>query len=175
MLRSIYRSARLFKILPKCVFSSIGGMLSDIQFVSYIQPKNCIISRRAFSSSTTGEVFETQIDILDLNEYKSISNEYLENLADSLEDLAETYPEIDCELFQGVMTLLISHIGTYVINKQPPNKQIWLSSPVSGPKRYDLVKGRWITLRDHSSLSKLLETEIGNALNQKSLSLHLHR
>ena len=28
-------------------------------------------------------------------------------------------------------------LGTYVINKQSPNRQIWLSSPVSGPKRYD--------------------------------------
>lgn len=26
-----------------------------------------------------------------------------------------------------------------MLNKQPPNKQIWLSSPVSGPKRYDYV------------------------------------
>lgn len=31
--------------------------------------------------------------------------------------------------------------GTYVLNKQPANKQIWLSSPVSGPKRYDYVAG----------------------------------
>lgn len=26
-----------------------------------------------------------------------------------------------------------------MLNKQPPNKQIWLSSPLSGPKRYDYV------------------------------------
>ena len=26
--------------------------------------------------------------------------------------------------------------GVYVINKQTPNKQIWLSSPISGPQRY---------------------------------------
>ena len=32
----------------------------------------------------------------------------------------------------GVLTLkLPSSKGTYVINKQPPNKQIWLSSPTS--------------------------------------------
>ena len=30
----------------------------------------------------------------------------------------------------GVLTLKLGDKGTYVINKQPPNKQIWLSSPV---------------------------------------------
>jgi len=61
-----------------------------------------------------------------------------------------------------------------VINKQPPNKQIWLSSPISGPKRYDYVvlgegqhekegggSGGWIYLRDGSSLSELLLKEVG--------------
>lgn len=76
-----------------------------------------------------------------------------------------------------------------MINKQPPNKQIWLSSPVSGPKRYDWVVagrdaaqhekegsvllddaeaagddgegGKWIYIRDGSGLSDLLKNEIG--------------
>lgn len=30
----------------------------------------------------------------------------------------------------GVLTLKLGDKGTYVINKQPPNKQIWLSSPI---------------------------------------------
>lgn len=32
-------------------------------------------------------------------------------------------------LKSGVLTLILDDKGTYVINKQPPNKQIWLSSP----------------------------------------------
>ena len=71
----------------------------------------------------------------------------------------------------GVLTLIFPPHGTYVLNKQPPNKQIWLSSPVSGPKRYDWVvragdvgvegRGRWVYLRDGSTLSGLLEEEVG--------------
>ena len=36
--------------------------------------------------------------------------------------------------------------GTFVINKQTPNKQIWLSSPFSGPKRYayDAAADQWV-------------------------------
>lgn len=65
-------------------------------------------------------------------------------------------------------------MGTYIINKQPPNKQIWLSSPTSGPKRYDYVlggegmhekegtgQGDWVYLRDGSSLTELLRKELG--------------
>lgn len=64
--------------------------------------------------------------------------------------------------------------GSYVINKQPVNKQIWLSSPESGPKRYDWVivgeamhqkegggVGDWIYLRDHSTLNDVLGKEMG--------------
>ncbi len=64
--------------------------------------------------------------------------------------------------------------GTYVINKQPPNKQIWLSSPKTGPKRYDYVIlgdgqqdkqdtacGEWMYLRDNSTMNQLFIDEIG--------------
>lgn len=30
----------------------------------------------------------------------------------------------------GVLTVKLGDKGTYVVNKQPPNKQIWLSSPI---------------------------------------------
>lgn len=72
------------------------------------------------------------------------------------------------------MTVAIPNKGTYVLNKQPPNKQIWLSSPISGPKRYDWcvssgteqgdkqgTKGYWIYSRDGTSLDELLHQELG--------------
>jgi frataxin len=65
-------------------------------------------------------------------------------------------------------------IGTYVINKQPPNKQIWLSSPKSGPKRYDFVvlgdgqhekegtaSSEWMYLRDKTTINQLFIKELG--------------
>lgn len=80
----------------------------------------------------------------------------------------------------GVLTLVFPPNGSYVINKQTPNKQIWLSSPISGPKRYDWVvlgegqdqkegggKGEWMYLRDGSTLSDLMRKEIGIDLSAK--------
>jgi frataxin-like iron-binding protein CyaY len=35
-----------------------------------------------------------------------------------------------------VLTLKLGDLGTYVVNKQTPNRQIWLSSPV---RYYDVI------------------------------------
>lgn len=74
-------------------------------------------------------------------------------------------------------------VGEYVINKQPPNKQIWLSSPVSGPKRFDYVllsegqndkqdtaTGAWVYLRDGTTLDEILQSETGISLESSSTS-----
>lgn len=71
----------------------------------------------------------------------------------------------------GVITITIAPIGTYVINKQPPNKEIWLSSPISGPKRYGYFiekdsqgkteEGKWLYYRDLTTLRELLLEETG--------------
>jgi frataxin len=83
----------------------------------------------------------------------------------------------------GVATIDVHGKGTYVINKQPPNKQIWLSSPVSGPKRYDWVvtgesmnqkegagENNWVYLRDQSTLDELLLKELGVDVNEVEIA-----
>ncbi|KAL8365166.1 hypothetical protein RB595_004124 [Gaeumannomyces hyphopodioides] len=106
-------------------------------------------------------------------EYHELADEYLEGIIGKFEDLQDQRPEVDVEFSAGVLTLTFPPNGTYVINKQPPNKQIWLSSPITGPKRYDWVvigdgqgekegtaSGDWIYLRDGSSLSQLILEEL---------------
>lgn len=66
-------------------------------------------------------------------------------------------------LQSGVLTVDFGKpYGTYVINRQSPNRQIWLSSPTSGPKRYDYVVngGYWIYKHDGKTLHQLLQEEI---------------
>ena len=114
--------------------------------------------------STQGENIEDKIDNVSGDEYHQIADTYLEGLGDDLEVLGESNPKVEYELASGFLTLNLPPNGTYVIIKQAPNKQIWLSSPISGPKRYDLIGGKWITLRDGSSLTELLEKEISDVL-----------
>lgn len=87
----------------------------------------------------------------------------------------------------GVLTLKLGPHGTYVINKQPPNKQIWLSSPLrcarcrnfcvfnilltpcSGPKRYDYdsAHSQWVYARDGHTFDGLLTKELSDIFKKQ--------
>lgn len=145
---------------------------------SSIFPKHHLFNSQPYSSSSTTSApaasqkspssdSEADSDELSIEEYHRLSNRYIDTLVSILEQLQEDRADVDCEYSAGVLTLYFPPHGTYVLNKQPPNKQIWLSSPVSGPKRYDHVKikgsreGEWVYGRDGSRLSELLERELG--------------
>lgn len=61
------------------------------------------------------------------------------------------------------------------MNKQSPNKQIWVSSPISGPKRYDWIPsegekdGKWIYLRDNGVLEDSLKSELKEIIGDLKL------
>ncbi|KAG9198152.1 Mitochondrial chaperone Frataxin [Epicoccum nigrum] len=109
------------------------------------------------------------------SEFHERADEYLNELVERLEEQQETNPDIEVEYSAGVLRVdYISKQLSYVLNKQPPNKQIWLSSPLSGPKRFDWVvmaegqdakegggSGDWVYLRDGTSLTDILRKELG--------------
>ena len=71
--------------------------------------------------------------------------------------------DFDLSHEMGVVTISLgSGKGTYVINKQAPNRQIWVSSPVSGPLRYDYDPARkaWFYHRDGHLLHERLREEL---------------
>ena len=87
------------------------------------------------------------------------ADETLEEIQDLLETAIEDIEEV--VLASGVLTFETPG-GTWVINKQTPNKQIWWSSPMSGPRRYeyDSESDRWLNTRDGSCLLDLLTKEM---------------
>ncbi|KAJ6638440.1 Frataxin like, mitochondrial [Pseudolycoriella hygida] len=109
--------------------------------------------------------------LIDLVSYEAVCSDTLEGLCEYFDDLVENTPHLksaDVNYSDGVLTVnLGSSHGTYVINRQSPNRQIWLSSPTSGPKRYDFVptnkastEGYWIYKHDGITLHELLQQEI---------------
>lgn len=143
---------------------------------------------------------EPSVGVAELSdsEYHELADQYLDTVLAKFEQLQDAREDIDIEysvrsrpaprpsstpsslygsnsayLQAGVMTINVADKGTYVINKQPPNKQIWLSSPISGPKRYDWCiigegqgekegtgSGNWIYTRDGVSLNDLILEEL---------------
>jgi frataxin len=74
----------------------------------------------------------------------------------------EQYP-----CFQSGVLTFVTPRGTYVINKQPPNRQIWLSSPIAGPIQfaYDKGTGEWVDIRGSgTTLAGVIKKEIGVVL-----------
>jgi len=105
-----------------------------------------------------------------MEQYHKLSDATMETLLGSIEELLDTLgrSSYEVEYHSGVLTLVLGEDGTYVINKQPPNKQIWLSSPFSGPKRYDYSEEAddWIYSRDNRSMGDLLNDELSHVLER---------
>ncbi|XP_070760916.1 frataxin, mitochondrial [Enoplosus armatus] len=114
----------------------------------------------------------TPVQISELSEaaYEKLADETLDALADYFEDLTDeafTGAHYDVVFSSGVLTVKVGgDHGTYVINKQTPNKQIWLSSPTSGPKRYDWTGECWVYTHDGMNLHQLLSKEFSIIFNK---------
>ncbi|KAG6799025.1 frataxin, mitochondrial [Apis mellifera caucasica] len=106
-------------------------------------------------------------------QFEKVSDETLTSLTEYFDELVEQaihLSDADVSYGDGVLTIKFGDThGTYVINRQSPNRQIWLSSPKSGPKRYDFIDGKWIYKYDRKTLHELLDDEIpaiiGNQTN----------
>ena len=130
----------------------VAAMTADGDASSYYESMR---SRVAASGATRSASSSANDD------YVALADEALDTILEKADELSDERDDVECELSSGVLTLKIAGTGTWVLNKQVPNRQLWLSSPVSGPCRYEYVDGTWTHTRDGSSLSELLERELG--------------
>eukprot|EP00474_Spongospora_subterranea_P011168 CRZ11626.1 hypothetical protein [Spongospora subterranea] len=88
-----------------------------------------------------------------------------DTVLDHINDVLDHNERVDIEHSDGVLTI-VSADKHWVINKQTPNRQLWLSSPMSGPSRYDYISehNQWMDSRSHIPLKQILEDEFTNAL-----------
>ncbi|KAF8930888.1 Frataxin [Dissophora ornata] len=164
-LRQLSYSARSCRQFPVAFAGSLPRL-----HIHY--PQNAAKSVTAFTPSRlfSSSKSEPQYAISNLSDddYHTITDACMDRMVEYFEDLGDEHdiPGYDVEYQSGVMTLKLGDKGTYVVNKQPPNKQLWLSSPSTGPKRYDYDSKHktWFYNRDHHSLKYLLDTEISEAL-----------
>ena len=97
--------------------------------------RSVFVSRyhRAYSTGMSGFTNVT---------YNTRADALLERIADRCDELSEIYPLVMKEVnYEGGVLQLDTSAGSFVLNKQAPKLQIWLSSPISGPHHYDMVDG----------------------------------
>lgn len=95
------------------------------------------------------------------DDYETLSEKTLAEIAMRIE---ETFEDFDVETNIGVVTVELPSGRQYVLNRQRPMRQLWLSSPVSGAWHFDLTaEGRWVSTRDGRDMAVLLAEELSRA------------
>ncbi|XP_010430792.1 PREDICTED: frataxin, mitochondrial [Camelina sativa] len=127
--------------------------------------RNDYSTTRSFSSSQ-GPASVDYSSVLQEDEFHKLANFTINDLLAKIEDYGDDVQidGFDIDYGNEVLTLKLGSLGTYVLNKQTPNRQIWMSSPVSGPSRFDWDRdaNAWIYRRTEAKLHKLLEEELEN-------------
>ncbi|XP_030544411.2 frataxin, mitochondrial [Rhodamnia argentea] len=104
--------------------------------------------------------------LLQEDEFHRLADSTIHDLQEKFEDYGDDVEidGFDIDYGNDVLTLKLGELGTYVLNKQTPNRQIWLSSPVSGPSRFDWDQEcqSWVYRRNKANLLKVLERELEN-------------
>lgn len=91
--------------------------------------------------SKAREQTEVESDI-PKREYDLIADATLDEIVDILGVLEMSddpaLEDVDINCSQGVLNINLGAPGFWVLNKQSPNRQVWWSSPLSGPRRFEL-------------------------------------
>ena len=103
---------------------------------------------------------------LDEPSFERLADETLKRLLAAIEAALGDHLDIDLE--GGILTIRLDAGGIYVVNKQAPNRQIWLASPASGAWHFDFrdgpgSAGRWVATKGGTSLGGLLSGELSAA------------
>jgi frataxin len=83
---------------------------------------------------------------------------YLNQLTEKIED---TYWAVaECEQSDGVVKIQTEGKGIFIINRNIPRQELWLSSPFSGGAHFVFVDGQWVNTRTHEPFEPLLFSEL---------------
>jgi len=101
---------------------------------------------------------------------------YMKEVDKLLNHIYETLDVMDLEvvdsivLSDGVLKISFKKNKHFVINIQRPNLQIWLSSPFSGPQRFEfnLKENKWENIRNKKSILLILEEEFNCILKSEN-------
>lgn len=105
---------------------------------------------------------------MDERDFDRLADRVIQRLMEALEDQV---PDAEIDLEGGILTVVLPDVGSYLINKHRPNREIWLSSPKSGAWHFghDAEAG-WISTRvvedARPNLHRLLADELADATGE---------
>ncbi|KAF1334292.1 Frataxin, mitochondrial precursor, partial [Globisporangium splendens] len=217
MLAHMRRAARRATIIHSRTSTVCVGNASQVSSAgaSSHALASMLTTQRAISGRVAARAFSTDgstptpapVDAIEENRFLELADTALHDIMSWLDGVEEMLEESDISLSgshmalvnmvrlhlqQGVLKIDLGEDGTWVINRQIPNRQIWWSSPIrcvdcpfclqnalvavdlmlllvvewrSGPRRYeyDAETNTWVNTRDGTELMELLRNEIFEA------------
>ena len=93
--------------------------------------------------------------------FLSISEEYLRQLADNIED-SDTESLLSVELQDGILEIIDEEDRTYIINQHSATQKIWYSSPFSGADYFAFENDNWLNKNGVELSDKLAQELLDN-------------
>lgn len=149
--------------------------LFRVLHIPVLSPSSVLSASRLAMSTGSGMDGFTDVT------YNHAADTFLQQVELAMDNLNDPMVE-EVQYSDGVLTVDTPSHGSFVLNKQAAKCQLWLSSPISGPHHYDMVKqeptpGRdlketqevvhWLCERDQHDLQKRLEDELGIILKRR--------
>jgi iron donor protein CyaY len=86
-----------------------------------------------------------------------IITNYLNHVLERIE--TAYWQAVDCELNTGVLNIQTDQ-GIFIINRNIPRQELWLSSPFSGGSHFKYVDGQWLNTRTNEDFESVLFKEL---------------
>ncbi|KAL5793936.1 hypothetical protein ACOSP7_002530 [Xanthoceras sorbifolium] len=167
---------RLSRVVKPClIHRSCSHLLEpsrpDFFENTHRSPRSFISASRNFCSCPSNLDHDSQVpaaidyrSLLQEDEFHRLANSTIHDLQEKFEEYGDAVQidGFDVDYGNEVLTIKLGALGTYVLNKQTPNRQLWLSSPVSGPSRFDWDQNvqAWVYRRTKANLLKVFEDEL---------------
>lgn len=151
--------------------SSSDLLFNTLSFSYHAHPSTFIATTRRACTQSKSQQQEFEHNWPE-HDFVQLAEACLELIAEQVSQLgyeSKNAPsDFDADFSQGVLTLNLGSVGTYVLNTQTPNRQIWMSSPKSGPWRYAWQphSKEWTSTRDGHHLATRLSEELSSIFNE---------
>lgn len=98
-------------------------------------------------------------------QFLSFVTAYLEEV---LEKIEKQYWDVaDCELSEGVLTIHFDEVvRPFIINRNVPMRQLWMSSPASGGSHFDLYENKWLNTQTKEEFESALFLDLERTKRQ---------
>lgn len=83
---------------------------------------------------------------------------YLEQLLEHVE--TSYWSVVESELSEGVLKIQTENNQVFIINRNIPRQELWLSSPFSGGAHFSYIDNEWINTRTQESFEPLFFKEL---------------